>query len=307
MIKVSICVPVYNVEKYISRCLTSILSQSYENIEVIVVNDCSPDDSMKIVADFAKRDSRIHVMEHEVNRGLMVARKTGYMAATGDYITFCDSDDELPDRAIEKLLDAIGDADIAAGTIAYIDAKGNQSTWKQILKYGGDKLSLVRSLFSKEIGHNLCSKLFKREILQGEDYCTYENFTNAEDGLLFYQIVNNLNNGVVCIQDVVYNYYENTQSSTHVQISDQALGGILKLYDYIHKNVSTDCTETLINLKERYLVYELNEWALICGVQKVKGLLIDNPLAYYITFNRRVKYLTIKENIRWILKFVFKR
>ena len=74
--KVSICIPVYNVENYIARCLDSVLNQSYRNIEVIVVDDCTPDQSMAIVEKYAYSDERVRILRHEYNRGLMVARCT---------------------------------------------------------------------------------------------------------------------------------------------------------------------------------------------------------------------------------------
>ena len=80
---ISICIPVYNVEKYVGRCLESILSQSFKDIEIVIVNDCTPDKSMDIVRHYAEVDSRIKIVEHDINHGLMMARRTGYMAAMG--------------------------------------------------------------------------------------------------------------------------------------------------------------------------------------------------------------------------------
>lgn len=89
---VSIVIPVYNVEQYLDACLDSVVSQSYKNIEIILVDDGSPDNSGKKCDEWAKKDKRITVV-HKLNEGLNYARKSGYEVANGDYITFLDSDD----------------------------------------------------------------------------------------------------------------------------------------------------------------------------------------------------------------------
>ena len=175
--KVSICIPVYNVEKYIRRCLESLLNQTYHDLEIIIVNDSTPDNSMSIVCEYAEIDHRIIVLNHEHNKGLMEARRTAYMNATGDYITFLDSDDYLPENSIETLVNCINasGADVVSGLIEYISDNGERSIWPNTLRYGEDKVSVLKSLLKKEFGHNLCSKIFKRELLQQNEYKSYCN------------------------------------------------------------------------------------------------------------------------------------
>lgn len=227
MPKVSVCVPVYNVEQYIGRCLESIQNQSLEDIEIIVVNDCTPDKSMDIVKQYAARDNRIKIIENADNQGLMVTRHMGYTAASGEYITFCDSDDTLPKGALEALYKkAVAEnADIVSGVIEYIPVNGKRYHWTNKLSYGTDKISVFHSLLTDEFGHNLCSRLFRRELLQNYDYETYERATNGEDGMLFYQVVDNASK-IVTIDDVVYEYWQNMQSSSHVKLKENALRSI---------------------------------------------------------------------------------
>lgn len=232
MVKVSICVPVYNVEQFIERCIESILNQTFNDIEVLIVNDCTPDSSMAIVNRYAAKDSRIRIVEHEYNRGLMRARQTGYKAAKGDYITFCDSDDTLELDAIEKLLRKAVEtgADVVSGELYFIPTNGKAELHRggQTLKYGGNSESAYKSLLLGEIGHNLCSKLFKREILQNYEYETFDNFVNAEDGYLFYQVVNN-SKLIVHTDNHVYNYYQNMDSSTQKRLTMNGIRSILLL------------------------------------------------------------------------------
>ena len=116
-IKVSVLVPVYNVEQWLPRCLDSILGQTLRDIEVVCVDDASPDNSAAILADYAARDPRVRIITKTANEGLMMARKTGYTNARGQYFFFCDSDDYLPPDALESLYHAAKteNLDIAVG------------------------------------------------------------------------------------------------------------------------------------------------------------------------------------------------
>jgi glycosyltransferase involved in cell wall biosynthesis len=254
--KVAICIPVYNVEKYIRRCLESIVNQTYKDLEIIVVNDCTPDNSMAIVERFAHEDDRIRIIKHEHNKGLMWARRTGYMAASGDYITFCDSDDYLPENAIELLYEEAikTEADIVSGTLLYMLANGKTVKWNNELNYGNDKESALKSLLLGELRHNLCSKLFKRELLQGYKYQTFEHFTNGEDGCLFYQLIQNTNK-IVQIDDITYHYLQNEESSSQVRYGNNAIHCICIL-NRIRHEASTPFTD-LDEIRRRCIIQVL--------------------------------------------------
>lgn len=101
---ISIIVPIYNTSKYLSQCLDSILNQSYKNIEVILVNDASPDNSLSICQSYGKKDSRIIIIDKKVNEGVDKARFTGLEKANGNYILFIDSDDWLEDPEILSIM-----------------------------------------------------------------------------------------------------------------------------------------------------------------------------------------------------------
>ena len=93
--KISVIIPVFNTEKYLSACLDSVLSQSLKDFEIVAVNDASTDDSPRILQEYAGRDPRIRIVDHDHNKGLLAARVTGIRSARGQYIQFLDSDDEL--------------------------------------------------------------------------------------------------------------------------------------------------------------------------------------------------------------------
>ncbi|MBQ4439188.1 glycosyltransferase family 2 protein [bacterium] len=107
MTKISIIIPVYNVEKYLRECLDSCVNQTLEDIEIICVDDCSPDNSIKILEEYQAKDSRIKIFRHETNKNLGAARNTGLANATGEYVWFVDSDDYIDTKACQILYDAI--------------------------------------------------------------------------------------------------------------------------------------------------------------------------------------------------------
>lgn len=102
--KISIIVPVYNVEKYLPKCLDSIVNQTYKNLEIICVNDESPDNSLKILEEYAKTDNRIKIISQK-NQGLFHARISGLKVAKGDICLYLDADDLLADNALQVLHD----------------------------------------------------------------------------------------------------------------------------------------------------------------------------------------------------------
>lgn len=123
---ISVIVPVYKVEKYLNKCVQSILNQTYHNLEVIIVDDGSPDKCPEICDDLASKDNRIKVI-HKKNGGLSSARNAGIEIATGDYIAFVDSDDYIHEKMYEDMLQLIQkhDADMCICNHEYIDEEGN--------------------------------------------------------------------------------------------------------------------------------------------------------------------------------------
>ena len=110
MNKVSIIVPVYNIEKYLAKCLDSLINQTLEDIEIICVNDGSTDNSAEILNEYAQKDCRIKIINQD-NAGLSAARNTGINAANGEYIGYVDSDDWIDLNFYEKLYNAAKDTD----------------------------------------------------------------------------------------------------------------------------------------------------------------------------------------------------
>lgn len=215
MALISVIIPVYGTEKYIARCLDSVLTQSFKDFEIIVVNDCTKDKSMDIVGKYAQLHNNIKVVEHSTNQGLMVARKSGYKIASGKYIVFLDSDDTLPKTALGKLYSEISDSDakIVSGGYRYIFDKGN-SEERHPQNPGIYKTKeAIELCLQGKMNHNLAFAIFERKLFD-KNYITIPHQTNGEDLILFYQLVKEAG-AIKIIPDIVYDYYQNFASSSN--------------------------------------------------------------------------------------------
>ena len=162
--KVSIIVPIYNVEKYIHECIDSLIGQTYSDVEIILVDDASPDGCPAICDEYAQKDERIRVI-HKPNGGLSDARNAGIEIASGDYLIFVDSDDYIVSDMVEQLIYMAEEsgADIAAcgysgdesGLSHEIERKFSVATSAEALKY---------ILIEKKINTSASTKLFAREL-----------------------------------------------------------------------------------------------------------------------------------------------
>lgn len=180
MAKVSILVAAYNVEKYIAQTLQSCVDQTLEDIEILVVDDASTDTTKDIIESFASQDGRVRLLTHEQNKGLLLARKTAYTVATGDYIMFLDGDDFLATDACENAYNVAikENADIVQFSVEiHVEQNTTQST--DALKNFETVFQVINSsifatqdggLFTNEriqsISHTVLCKLFSKELIQ---------------------------------------------------------------------------------------------------------------------------------------------
>ena len=167
---ISIIVPVYNVENYIFSCLQSLLQQSYEKIEIIIVNDGSTDNSLEICRDFQKRYLKQITVIDKRNEGLSSARNTGINHSKGDYIAFVDSDDVVHQNYISTLFKVIGEADISICSLKkfyrpeLIEPRSSLDKW-HIQTFSGDVANGL--LYDEQKGLDMAvvtNKLFKKDI-----------------------------------------------------------------------------------------------------------------------------------------------
>jgi len=170
MIKISIIIPVYNVEDFLPKCLDSVINQTYKNIEIIVINDETPDNSQRIIDEYIINDNRIVSIIHKKNKGLGGARNTGINVATGDYIFFLDSDDWIENTAIETLIDEIkkNNSDIIKfGRINKYPSL--EEIWlpshkNNICKNGWN--DITESLKNRNFNSICCTNIYRTELIQ---------------------------------------------------------------------------------------------------------------------------------------------
>lgn len=214
--KVSIVVPIYNVEKYLHKCVDSIIGQTYHNLEIILVDDGSPDNCPAICDEYQKKDSRVRVI-HKPNGGLSDARNAGLDIATGEYVTFIDSDDWYAEDAIEILVGVMLQNDVS---IACMRNASVSSDYTQVEKVSDTKEvrvissnELLKRICEKTYSTSVCNKLFKRSLLENKRFVygrLNEDFLTLCELLMpDYQ--------VATVEYPGYFYYTRAESLTHTQ------------------------------------------------------------------------------------------
>jgi glycosyltransferase involved in cell wall biosynthesis len=225
--KVSIVIPAYNVEKYIKRCIGSLQNQSLQEIEIIVVNDCSSDSTYSILQSIQRNDTRIKAYSNEKNMGPMWNRDFGAKKSIGKYVMFCDGDDTFPPYAVEHMYKAIEEnkADMVTGNIDYISLDGSIRHSNNSLPYGDSWESTCKALLNWKYRHELCGKIFLTSLFTDYDYDIIPNFTNNEDEYMMYQLVGHIKKAGV-LNESIYDYYQVQGSSTQKKFSDKAIENI---------------------------------------------------------------------------------
>lgn len=215
--KVSIVIPVYNTEKFIKKCLDSIVNQSLKEIEIILINDGSTDNTLKYLEIYQQKDSRIKVI-NQSNQKQGAARNRGMEIATGEYIGFVDSDDWVDLDYFEKLYSAAKkyDSDIALATNVRI---GNGKTKKRLnIREEKFVISLYDKIKISRQAKNPCptNKIYRRAMLL-ENSVIWPEGVYCEDKLFTIQAVYYAN-GLVTVPDINYYYYRNPNSTVNSKL-----------------------------------------------------------------------------------------
>lgn len=229
---ISIIVPVYNVERYVQQCVTSIMNQTYKKLQIILVDDGSTDGSGKKCDELALIDERIEVI-HKKNGGLSDARNAGIDCAMGTFIGFVDSDDYIEEDMYEVLYNAIirSEADFASCGYyeEYIDKAEIKRCCSEVKVL--DRTSAYTELFSREgsLGCSSCGKLFNRRLF---DNMRYKKGIQSEDLELIYRIIDK-SNRVTCVNAIKYHYVHRENSITTSLAQPQIMDPIRTFNDII--------------------------------------------------------------------------
>ena len=321
MNKVSIIVPVYKVEKYLDQCVESMVNQTYRNIEIILVDDGSPDNCPKLCDDWAKKDKRIKVI-HKNNEGVSRAVIEGIKSASGKYLAFLDSDDYFAPQFIEKLYDAIqsSGADISVCNYikVYNDHEDKIDTIKEnlVIEKGRD---IENCIFTYTGWNGLTiapcrwNKLFKKELLLSSiEYVNKDIFMGEDVNMTFYAMTKA--NKVAFINDHLHYYRQVETSLSNVKRNNwKNYKGLikqlliinekedLKLKNYIYKwFISMYINECVKYAVTHYNRKELKEFLNDEYLQEcAKNMPIDN-------FKKKVYYWGLRHKNLFLVKIAAK-
>lgn len=285
--KISVIVPVYNVESYLDRCINSIIKQTYDNLEIILVDDGSSDKSSYICDQWAACDDRIIVI-HKNNCGLSAARNLGIEVASGTYISFIDSDDCVAPSFIETLYHSLinGNAEISVVYYQMFNAErapllNNNKCYKtEILS----RKDAVKHLFSDDkFGNYAWNKLYKKELF---DDIRYPYGRKMEDLGVTYKLFF-LCNSVALVKAPLYFYYQRADSILHTpcksfyidryELSKERFLYLEKIYPDLDDNYVfffKIIIESLPYLNDAEFIYAKNEaetlWGRVSHVTEMK-------------------------------------
>lgn len=272
MDKFTIVVPVYNAEQYIDQCISSLINQSYPNLEIILIDDGSSDKSYEICTKYASVDKRIKLIKN-CNHGVSYTRNFGIDIATGKYITFVDSDDWLELEAIKKVSEIFAreEVDVVQTNLLYCTDKLKENRYPQVINdildnnsFDELKKSIISSYYlqkkmKNQLGPVRCigGKFYKTSILKENNIHFNNNIYILEDGIFNLNIYDKIKKIYIC-NYLLYNYRQNPTSTTFKYNSNQfEQSNIINdiLFNYI-KNLNS-------NSVNFYMVFYLNCFELL--------------------------------------------
>ena len=264
---ISVIIPIYNVENYISRCLDSVINQTYKKIEIICVDDGSPDNSIKILKEYEEKDNRIRIIRQE-NKGLSGARNTGIKNSKGEYIFFLDSDDWLPLNSLELLYEDIllNKSDISVGNLTKVYLKKNREIGLKNLEKNNYSLKnyLEYSINKKNFTANVVNKLYKTKII-------IKNQILFKEKILYEDFLFTIQYFIYCekisvIEEVVYYYFlerENSIVNTVSKRDLEAFLNVIEIENFLIKNNQKEI------LNSKYFQNYIFEWLLSATISKL--------------------------------------
>ena len=285
MCEISVIIPIYNAEKFIARCLESVLRQSFQSYEIICVNDCSPDGSREIILEYVKKYSqKIRFLENEKNTGPGLCRDWGVKEANGRYVTFIDSDDYIADDFLKTYYDEIKkeDYDIVIGGYT----KDIAGKYKKYLVN-----DCIWSVFSYTIG---CAKLYNKDFLINNNI-DFSEIRCGED-ILFSMSVFFNDAKYSVIRYAGYYYYFNEKSTTSTLSYDKKLEcDISKIFDMFLMKYDYESAgqEKKYLIQYNYIANMIN--ALIVYGHGCKPDIMDKKYKFFID-DLKNKFPDYKEN-----------
>ena len=297
---ISVIVPIYNVEKYLNRCIESIVNQTYKNLEIILVDDESPDNCPQICDAWSEKDNRIKVI-HKQNGGLSDARNAGFEIATGEYISFIDSDDWIELDLYETLANALDNgADIACCSARLCDEENNTLSVCGLDKEDSfDGITATQMLLKEQgIMQTVWNKLYKRECIANIKF-PFGKY--HEDNFWTWQIF--LNSKTVFVTDKpMYNYVQRGNSIMSSMFSLKRLDALEANYIVYESLVDDERFTKIVFNKELNTCFYLMQEAMKHLKGDEKQTALNTIMDYYNKINVK-KYKSMIES-SWVRLFV---
>ena len=299
MPELSIIVPVYKVEKYLPRCIDSILAQTFGDFELVLIDDGSPDGCGRICDEYARKDKRIVVI-HQKNMGVSAARNAGLDIAHGRYIGFVDSDDWIEPQMYEVMMDAIREngADMAVCGVRYADEDGKFTRADRLSEGVYTRAGLLEDVFAmpNKLGGGCCNKVFDASKIASVRFKV--GMTIAEDALYLFDCFMRID-GAVKIGDALYNVYERCGSATRTDSMicvNETIEGRLSMLRHTRKHmpsVEARAADKFLNECLRYAT-------------QIRSIGMDTHKPYRSRI-LRIKWKMLKEICRSALKGTLSR
>ena len=242
--KVSVCVPIYGVEKYIEQCVVSLFEQTYKDIEYIFVNDCTPDKSIEVLKSvierYSDRKSQVKIINHEHNKGLGGARRTALLSATGDYVVHVDSDDYVAKNAIELLVNKAQEMQADIVDCAFTEV-ANGKLMSPKLPYHGST-DIYNGIILSRLGlitNQIWGRLIKRALYTENNIINEEGIDLGED----YSVLPKLlyKGKRTYIDDVLYCYrVDNGASYMNSRLSVKSIESCIRAHNSIYEYLSKE-------------------------------------------------------------------
>lgn len=238
MPEVTLIVPVYNTAPYLKRCLDSILSQTFQNFELLCINDGSIDNSLEILKHYAESDSRIKIISQK-NKGLSRVRNRGIMSASTNYLMFIDSDDTIEANMLEKLYQNIIDnnCDIVLGNYKHLNQQGEVQKTMPHIDTTMEKMTLFKKVIINEISSSPCSCLYAKTLFT-KNNLFFEDDIFFEDAAFQYKAIFYAR-AISILNEALYNYYHLNEDSITNTISLKHIEDLFFIFQdtasFLHK------------------------------------------------------------------------
>lgn len=231
---ITVIIPVFNKEKYLQKCLDSVINQTYSNLEIILINDASKDNSLKICKDYASKDGRIKLICNKRNKGVSYTRNKGLEIAKGDYISFIDADDEIEKDTYKIML-----SDIVRHNVDFVQARmilNGKEEWRPDGIYYGN-YNIMKLFLDNKISLSCCDKLFKFECIKQKKF--NEKVYKHEDAMFIFDIIKDCNS-ILLSDRYLYKYQYKKEDS------------LTGTYDFEKDRSIIECTDIIYEYINRY-------------------------------------------------------